>query len=56
MVPGYKVMDTCVTHDSPDQVDDASFIFKTDSAGQPQFSGFLVHDLTSYAAIVFNYD
>ena len=56
MVPGYKVMDTCVTHDSSDVVDDASFIFNTDSGGQPQFSGFLVHDLLSYAAIVFNYD
>merc|ERR1712243_219287 len=38
VVPGY-------------QVDGASFIFKTDSAGQPQFSGFLVHDFTSYGAI-----
>merc|ERR1711942_207928 len=53
--PGYQVTSTCVTHVSPEENQEASFVFTSSDDNQPEFSGFLVYDYSSYANILFDF-
>merc|ERR1712037_32552 len=48
---GYQTKGTCVTHNSRQDKQGTSFTFQAREEGIPSFSGYLVYDYSSYAAI-----
>ena len=50
---GYKNKGTCVTHSNRNSKGASTFVFRASMQGKPQFSGFVVSDYSSYAALTF---